>query len=484
MNRSRFMSIDKVPTVLLEKDRFSRSAEFCYNDRSGGGNDGDRSWKKMKKKTRRALRIGGTLLFIAVSAGFSFSNSFPQAKVRPEWRAWIRANHHALTTLDVNTLDDSDLDFLQKTLSGKRIVGLGESGHGVSEFSAAKVRLVKYLHENLGFDVIAFESSIFECFAADRLAAVRPAETTLRDAVFGVWHTEETLELFEYLRTTKETDHPLVLAGFDVQISSLRGAAGRPAAFREAVAKVDLAFAETVYDRDSTFIRNYGDPAWIAVNGPAFKTFYSNLAWWMEARREALAAAYRAEPEIPKVLLQTVRSMGPFIDELLAEGVDQTNYRDKGMADNVDVLADIIYPGRKIILWSHNYHLQYDAGEEQGDGNLRTMGWWLDKRRRADVYSIGLFSGRGTACWNNRIEYALTPVRNNSLESVFESAEKSPAFLDLIGTAPNGFNNWLFSPLPAKSWGYFDVVITPAGQYDGILFFRNVHPPRYLTSGS
>lgn len=437
----------------------------------------------MKMKTRPALRIGGIVLAIAFSASLSFSDTALQAKVRPEWRAWIRANHQTLTTLDANSPDDSDLAFLQKNLSGKRIVGLGESGHGVSEFSAAKVRLVKYMHEHLGFDVIAFESSIFECFAADRPAAFRPAETTLREALFGVWHTEETLELFEYLRTTKDTDRPLILAGFDVQISSSRGAAGRPAAFREAVAKADPAYAETVYERDSTFIRNYEDGAWIAAQGPAFKTFYSNLAWWMEKQQASLAAAYSLEPERPKILLQTARSMGPFIDELLAEGVDRTNHRDKGMADNIEVLADQIYPGRKIILWGHNFHLQYDAGEEQGNGGLRTMGWWLDKRRRAEFYSIGLFGGQGTACWNNRIEYALTPVRNNSLESVFESAESSPVFLDLRGTAPNGMNNWLFMPLPAKSWGYFDVIITPVGQYDGILFFRDIHPPRYLPAG-
>ena len=45
---------------------------------------------------------------------------------------------------------------------------LGESGHGVAEFNHAKVRLIKFLHQQMGFDVIAFESGLFECFNADR----------------------------------------------------------------------------------------------------------------------------------------------------------------------------------------------------------------------------------------------------------------------------------------------------------------------------
>lgn len=36
---------------------------------------------------------------------------------------------------------------------------LGEASHGVAESNWAKVRLIKFLHQQLGFDVVAFESS-------------------------------------------------------------------------------------------------------------------------------------------------------------------------------------------------------------------------------------------------------------------------------------------------------------------------------------
>jgi erythromycin esterase len=49
----------------------------------------------------------------------------------------------------------------------------------------------------MGFDVIAFESSIYECFAAN--TAVTSTEM-LSGSIFGVWATEEVLPLFDYIK--------------------------------------------------------------------------------------------------------------------------------------------------------------------------------------------------------------------------------------------------------------------------------------------
>ena len=52
----------------------------------------------------------------------------------------------------------SDLDLLGKAVDDSRIVMLGEQDHGDSRTFLAKCRIIKYLHEKLGFNVLAFES--------------------------------------------------------------------------------------------------------------------------------------------------------------------------------------------------------------------------------------------------------------------------------------------------------------------------------------
>ena len=78
----------------------------------------------------------------------------------PAWDQWVRSNHYTVRSLTSTRTDD--LQFLKKVIGNRRLVQLGESGHGVREFNIAKVRLIRFLHEEMGFDVIAFESGLFE----------------------------------------------------------------------------------------------------------------------------------------------------------------------------------------------------------------------------------------------------------------------------------------------------------------------------------
>src|SRR5690606_1065578 len=90
-------------------------------------------------------------------------------EVRSAWGEWVRSNYHPIRSLTSG--DFSDLEFLGPLLRGKRVVQLGENGHGVAEFNSVKVRLIKYLHRDLGFDLVAFESGIWDCWVANGSAA-------------------------------------------------------------------------------------------------------------------------------------------------------------------------------------------------------------------------------------------------------------------------------------------------------------------------
>ena len=127
------------------------------------------------------------------------------------WISWIRENHHAISQPVTTAADDyADLQFLKEVIGDRRIVQIGESHHSVAEYGAVKTRLIKFLHEEMGFDVLAFESSIYECFAAD-LRQLSPADA-LFATIFSVWAFEEVLPLFEYLNHTQSTARPLAFA--------------------------------------------------------------------------------------------------------------------------------------------------------------------------------------------------------------------------------------------------------------------------------
>ena len=170
------------------------------------------------------------------------------AQVRGEWISWARDHHYPIASIVSTPTDQyADLQFLRRVLDGRRIVELGESGHGVAEFSQAKVRLIKFLHEQMGFDVMAFESGLFECYMANQLTG--SGSQMMQYSIFGVWHTEDVRELFNYIKQTQQTDRPLILAGFDTQTSSSAGTAQRPRFLHSVIDAVDHDYAHRSLQR-------------------------------------------------------------------------------------------------------------------------------------------------------------------------------------------------------------------------------------------
>jgi erythromycin esterase len=141
--------------------------------------------------------------------------------------------------------DFADLQFLKPLLTDARIVQLGEAGHGMGEMNQLKARIVRFLQQELGFSVLAFESSLYLGYQADSRAADVSPQSTLTSSLIGVWHTREVLPLFERLKTSRGASRPIRLAGFDVQpIGS--GKKTRPAFFRTIVSATDPAYGSEV----------------------------------------------------------------------------------------------------------------------------------------------------------------------------------------------------------------------------------------------
>ena len=411
----------------------------------------------------------------------------PGPAVKAEWADWIKSNHYTIRSLEAEDTDYSDLRFLQAFLEGRSLVQLGESGHGVSEYSKAKVRLIKFLHEELGYDVIAFESSIFECYLADKNAAILPPEEIMGQSIFGVWHCEETLKLFEYIKETKQSTRPLIFAGFDVQTSSSWGAKKRPTLFKEAVEKIDSIYAQQVFDMDSIFIANLVNPSWPQSQGETFKLFYEELYIWFDENMSALEAAYTDSPLMPRILRQSAWSMIAFIDELISPGTESTNYRDKGMAENVRVLLQELYPGKKIMIWAHNFHILHNADEISSSQGIYNMGYWLVQWFREQMYTIGFFMYEGQAALNTRGVYDIGPAKPNSLEAIFYQTRKEYSFVDMLYQTYQPGTSWMFEEIPAKIWELEDMEemekmkMIPRNQFDAVFFIKTVHPPEYVT---
>jgi erythromycin esterase len=403
------------------------------------------------------------------------------------WVSWARANHYPVSTVQSFDGDTfADLQFFRTVLNGRRIVQLGESGHGVAEFNHAKVRLIKFLHEQLGYDVIAFESGLYECYAANHNAALT-AVTLMRSCIFGVWHTSEVLPLFEYIKSTQGTARPLTLAGFDTQISSSLGVLPRPQFFADLVRIVDPSRAVQTGTTDQQHINGVSgaNTSYATANEARLTEFYGGLELMFQEHRAAFQQAMPGS-DLPKVGERAAYSMLRYMEQLRAGLTARPNpadtggaIRDFGMANNLSFLADDLYRDRKIMVWAHNFHIRHDNA---ATASIQpTMGQWIRERFRDQLYTIGLYMDQGTAAQNNRVVYSINPGPPNSMEWVMASTGTPILFMDFLRQSRSDGNSWMFQTTSQRDWGVNPFTMVPRNQYDGVLFINAVKSPSYLT---
>ena len=400
--------------------------------------------------------------------------------VREEWKEWIKNNHHLIVSL--SSEDFSDLEFLDPFLQNKTTVQLGEVAHGIAEQNRIRVRLIKYLHQYFGFNVVAFESGFYDCFMTDKNIDNLTAKIALQKSLYTFWHTTDLLELYEYIKQMRHSNNPLYLAGFDIRPTGTV-CSTRPQFFREIIIKIDTTFSNRIYETEYILIqwrtnRAYVDD-YIVTNYDTLCVLYDKLIKLISDNEDMLGQY--VDDEIIAVALQTAISVRINIDQRndALYSYDYRVYlRDKQMADHVRFIKHSLYENPKIIIWAHNYHIQEDP--EQANYS-KTLGYWLNQEYPAELYTIWSLAYRGRINYGNVVEIEIT--KPESIEAILYNARKKQYFIDLSQQTQNEGNSWMFNEMFQSylhSTGTYQINYIPRDQYDAIIFIDTVTQPEYI----
>jgi erythromycin esterase len=315
----------------------------------------------------------------------------------------------------------------------------------------------------------------------------------MQNSIFAVWSTTDVQELFSYIQSTQGTAHPLILAGFDVQLTTPDEWRVRPGLFQEVVGKIDPVYAEQVHDLDQRFIQGYvttfaGSFDYILTNYADLRAKYQALTSFLDANAAQIQAAYSSRPLFPLIVRQAAWGMSAFLDELYNDALNTptgtitaTVDRDAGMAVNLEFLIEKLYAGKKFMVWAHNAHIMHNAilYNELGWQN---MGKWIYEKYGNRVYTLGLYMYQGTAAWNGGTTYTINPASQDSVEGLLHTSRNAYSFLD-ISAIPWSSNAtlWMDQNYPIREWGVNDGAMSVKSEYDGLLQIETVHPPTYVT---
>ncbi len=397
-------------------------------------------------------------------------------------RRWLEENAVAVETLDLEA-QHADLAPLKALLKDVRIVQLGENTHGDGACFDAKARLVRFLHEECGFEVLAFESGLFECERAnERLRAGKGAEA-LDESVFGIWRVSQVRPLFAYLAERAAGQRPLHLSGFDCRASG-SGAAELWPTFRRVLTKESGARDE---DFDAVLRLETAMGGGDAYE-PKAEDVAAGLAAWSRLRalfdeqRAAIEARHGTEEA---AFLSRCLDNWKAREEVERSKADKSlgkhgviNLRDAAMAENLLWLAEVRHPGRKIIAWGATFHFARGlegvrmAGDPKYYAGCRNMGQIVHEALGDACYTIGFAAAGGRAgsfAWQSELD----PPRDGSIEDTLQRFGAPYLFVDLRRGGP--FQKPL--RLAPMSYGR-DILAAWPKVLDGIFFIETMTPAR------
>ncbi|NWL86670.1 erythromycin esterase [Paenibacillus sp. 79R4] len=418
-----------------------------------------------------------------------------------DWEAWTRDHAYRLETIKpvegkIEPGSFKDLDMLKPLLHDKRIVFLGESSHGVAEFNQAKTRLIQYLHEEMGYNVLAFESGLSNSSIAYGNAASQSAEQTMKDSIFGVWWSKEILPLFNYLKDTQTSENPLMLTGFDIQMQFplMNGKWLQDAKQAERLKQAEEKLAAYAggtdlegYQKDKNHLMGIYNETLRTLKAKGseehIKALYPSNPALIKQLERSLQDRIRAADEYVELSIKSNRGYEEEDYAVYAEYLLKSmEWRDQAMQDNLIWLATEVYPNEKFIVWGHNDHIQKAHSEVMGTYYpVKQMGELLPEEWKKYSYVLGLYPVSGKTADNTGAIHDVLPLEEGSIESIVSKASQSPyTFIDLKYRNNERGNSWMFEPRYTYSWGMIPESLVTRDQYDGLLLIDNVHPPQYI----
>ena len=308
------------------------------------------------------------------------------------------------------SLGSDDLEPLRSIVSTARFVALRESTHTSAGFYQAKLRLIRFMVQQMGFRVVLFESNWQEGLAATRY--VETCAGTPEDAVaalFPVWRDANVRDLLRWM-CDWNVSHPadrVTFLGFDVQ-EPWRVAPG-VRDFVQRAAPAEVARTEPLFRclgashaSNQFFVsQEYREHVAGNRNTAAHQQCMSGIAEmeaWIDANAPALQGATSATAvEEARLMLVSLRG---WQDQLWIPDPGGYQGRDFGMAAAIQRLHALHTPGKKAVIWAWNWHIARRYEEVRGFDDdpqrviprqgARAMGGFLTDAFGADYLPIGL----------------------------------------------------------------------------------------------
>ena len=383
----------------------------------------------------------------------------------------------SLVKLDGVSGDFDDLKFLKEELANKRIVYIGESNHHSETYNKIKFKLIRFLHEEMGFNVVAFEGNVSSCFHANLVKDRLSPLALLTHSILGCWRTDSNFGLMEYIKKNE-----INLTGFDPNLNSLILErphyefifAGNPS-LGSIYFQLDSTMQEYQFQRGSYLASDVMDAGQEEMlNGirDSLLISYSGLSSGLDTN-ELEDEVLRYFETATRNKIELLKSSNSYKDAVEVKYVTNAE-REELMHRNMEFILDTVYADQKVIVWAHNAHISKggpltELGRDSAIAN-NSLGYRLNEKYGFQSYTIGLYGYPGIIGTGFSTKTAaLKKPRRNSLEAIMYKTNVELFFLKTnMGCLERPLYNFTEGGLTVRS------IISDC--YDAIIYSQDLEP--------
>ncbi|UOE95766.1 erythromycin esterase family protein [Alkalihalobacillus sp. LMS39] len=362
-------------------------------------------------------------------------------------------------------------------VANKKIVLLGENSHFIGDYYEKKIELIKYLHIHHGFSTVVLESGLLEASMSSIINDDVPIKKRIKHDFLGIYHNEEMLSLF-----TDPSLASLTITGMDVQPTDSIASQKLVNWVGDHLGsewKTKLEQIETLFFEFDRQIQNQFKIS---------KKIRGNLKDVIEKYNSVIRDLHSAlqketDTQLRKrleILLRGMKNRQQWFTLNVKGRIASSRLRDEWMFENLEWILQQ-EKDKKIIVWSHNFHIRKRKSLLLKIIGMETLGHLLTKHYPNDTYTIGLYARSGS-CYNAyKEQYELSTSNPRYLESLIAEATDEEVFLPLTLQTKKQ-QSWMKQHwwlLESKFPGMGPHPMKPQRFYDGLLVFGEVQPPTY-----
>ncbi|MEH7469758.1 erythromycin esterase family protein, partial [Priestia megaterium] len=312
-----------------------------------------------------------------------------------------------------------EFEFLRHIIKDKRIVWLGENGHNIREHNMMKSKIIEFLHKEMNFTVLAFESGLAECHSANELKKEFTDEDFLKNAVYSLWATKENLSLFQLMKKSdlsligidsNPSSNPELFVKFVQQLSSVVSEG-----VIEKIEYIEAGAYKWYYQLGQYKARRKKVPAEMLREFATFKEKASAVIADLEAIHKEYIFDLENQELVRqfKIILRCLQNRLYFINHFHNNYRTYRKVREKRMKENLEWVCQELYPDEKIIIWAHNLHIFKQYKTFTG---FEPLGAIVSNEIKEQSYYLGLFMYEGEIHTDTGQPYKIEKPPKKSLE--------------------------------------------------------------------